>query len=626
MGQTTDFDVVGSYNNQRVTNIDAERSINLFEYIDPLGKKPKVLINTSGLVNTDINYGTDRGFRAQFVFGNSEYSVVGSRVYRKTLPSLVVTQIGSIGTFEGYVGVDANTFQILFVDGSEGYIYDTITGDFTLITDLAFPTGFCTDCTFLDGFFVVIHGTTNQFQLSQFNQGLVWGNDFTLGPPATGNTFLAAGASSPNLILSSGTTANYQVGTTVQFFLGVGGVFPVSVPPLVEGQTYYVQSVVNANTFTITATHNTSGNVPILFTTTGTPIIYVTNNGELQQGQVNSHPGTLIACRTLHRILFFFCENFTEVWQNAGIGTNLPFRRINAALIEYGTPARGSVAVGFDKMFFLSQDRDGLGAVMEVIGTEALPVSNRALDFQLSQYAALNQVSDCRAFLIKENGLIFYRMNFTAANHTFVYNVTFSSPQNEESKLWHEEETLDGDRHPAQTHAYFNGVNYVGNYALPIEYVLDPNIYTNAGENIRRVRITKAIVPPGYQRMRIDRLQLDLLQGQLVSQSEVLTLLTENGEIILTENGLDLLLQQAQQVILDGPLYVFLSISRDGGQSYGYKYRAPMGQLGARAFRTLWRKLGIIPRGQAFVAQFEFFDNAPFVILGGSWAMEVLPE
>ncbi len=38
------YDIVGSYNNQRLSEIDAERTINMFEYVDPLGKKPELVV------------------------------------------------------------------------------------------------------------------------------------------------------------------------------------------------------------------------------------------------------------------------------------------------------------------------------------------------------------------------------------------------------------------------------------------------------------------------------------------------------------------------------------------------------------------------------------------------------
>jgi hypothetical protein len=626
MTQTTDYDIVGSYNNQRISSIDAERSVNMFEYIDPLGKKPKSLINTSGLVDEEFDFGAATGgFRGQFVFKQpsnaetNEYCVIGNSIYRVSTAG-VTSLLGTISNSTGYVGIDANTFQIIFVNGEKGYIWDTIASTFTMITDASFPVK-PIDVCYLDGFFVVAHGDTNNFQLSSFNQGLVWGPDFATG---TGNAFTATSGASPNLVLGTGTTLNYAPGTPITF--NGAGTLPTGTPAISVGTTYYVKTVVNATTFTISTTN---GGAAITFSTVGIAPIFVTNGGQLQQGAITTHPGTIVACRTLHRRLFLFSQNFTEVWENAGIGTNLPFRRNNALLMEYGTPAIGSVSVGFDLMFFLSQDRDGLGSVMMVRGTESIPTSNRALDFQLAQYASDQQVADCRAFLIKENGLIFYRMNFTLANHTFVYNVTLSNPAQEETKYWHEEEVLNGNRHPAQTHAYFNGNNYVGDYLQPILYRVDPGVYTNNGELIRRMRITRAFVPPGYQRIRIDRLQIDILQGNINNLQpifEELDLLTEDGFIIQTESGDDILLQQELRLNDPQALYVFMSISKDGGQTYGYSVRAPMGNIGQRTFRTLWRKLGTTKRGQAFVAMFEFFDAVPFVILGASWAIELLPE
>lgn len=610
------YDIVGSYNNQRVTSIDSERTVNMFEYVDPLGKKPKTLINTSGLIDTEIQFGaSSMGFRRQFVFNNIEYSVVGADIFRTTTNGST-SLIGSFAnTDTGYVGIDANTFQIIFVDGQNGYIWDTNTNKFTQITDPSFPTN-PLDATYLDGFFVVTDGGTNGFQLSSFNQGLIWG-------PVSGtgtNTFTLAGGSA-NITLTSGSNATYQIGTPVVF---AGGSLPGE---LVAGTTYYVVSISSTNIIRVSAT---PGGTPITSAAGGSGT--VTNNGQLQQGFMTSHPGTIVACRTLHRRLFLFSQFYTEVWENAGIGTNLPFRRNNSLLMEYGTPAIGSIAVGFDRMYFLSQDRDGLGAVMQVTGSQSLPVSNRALDFQLAQYAADQQVSDCTSFLIKENGLIFYRMNFTTANHTFVYNVTLSDPNSEEGKLWHEEEVLNGDRHPAQTHAYFNGVNYVGDYANPVLYQVDSGTYTNAGEAIRRMRISRPVVPPGYQRIRIDRLQIDLLQGNVAdidADFEFLPLLTESNLIILTENGIEIEVEPAVNVNAHkSPIvpFVYLSISRDGGQTYGYTIKAPMGRIGQRTARTLWRKLGTTRRGQAFVTKFEFFDPVPFIILGASWDKDLLPE
>lgn len=530
---TEPFNIVGSYNHQIVASIDAERTVNMFEYIDPLGVSPRCLIQSSGLVDSGFSFGDEaHGFRQQFLFNGYNYLVVGSTVFRIS-PLNILEVIGNLPeTNSGYVGIDANTFQVIFVDGIEGYIFDTNAETYTKITDSDFPSA-PIDVCYLDGFFVVANGGTNEFRLCEFNNGMIWGG----------------------------------------------------------------------------------------------------SGGQLQQGTITSHPGNIVSCRTLHRRLFLFSEFYTEVWENAGIGTVLPFRRNNSLLIEYGTPCIGSVEVGYDRLYFISQNKDGLGPVVEIAGTEPRAISNRALDVQLALYAKEDALSDCRSYVIRDNGVIFYRMNFTKANHTFVYNASFSDPTKnateEGSRLWTEEEVLNGDRHPAQTHSYVNGINYVGDYDKPILYIVDPRAFTNNGESIRRMRISRPMATPGAQRRRVDRFQLNLLQGNIdqINFNPIhIPLLTQEGFRILTEDSKPIL-RESDLMVAD-PIYpeVFLSWSKDGGQTFGYLNKSPMGAVGQRSYRTIWRKLGVTPRGQSFVVKIEFFNEMPFVILGATWAHDILPE
>ena len=424
-------------------------------------------------------------------------------------------------------------------------------------------------------------------------KGLVWGNnsqsitaDHTLGTYG-------------ELILSS--TDDYQTGVSFTLSIGMSGVLP---SPLNDSDTYFAIRIDATHIAVASSYSNANLGIGIHLSDDGTPPFNITSTGQLQTAQIESHPGNIIACRTLHRRLFLFSENYTEVWEIAGIGTILPFRRNNSLLMEYGAAAIGSISVGFDVLFFLAQDRDGLGSIMMVQGTQAMPVSTRALDYQLAQYAANQAISDVRGFFVKENGLIFYRMNFTAANHTFVYNLSQSVPDNDATKFWHEEETLNGNRHPAQTHGFLNGLNYVGDYLLPKVYQLNNSTYTNNGETIKRSRITRALCPPGYQRLRVDRLQFDLLQGQYVKGISNLNYPTTVNP---TPN-------------------LSLRISKDGGQTYGYEIQAPLGTVGDRTFRTVFRKLGTIPRGQPWVIRVDFYFPYPLVVLGAAWAVSELPE
>ena len=616
-----DFDLIGSYDNQRVSTINAERTVNLFEYLDPNGKRPKCMLPTAGLVDANLNFGVETGgARAAFVFDGSIYQVYGSSVYRTTgsTGSLSTSLIGSISTTEGYVGIDANTYQVIFVDGVSGYIWDINAATFTRITDTGFP-GSPVDVCYLDGFFLVADGGTNNFYLSSLNQGMVWSGGTA--------TFMAVALT--DLITLSTTNANFATGVPVT--VTQGGTLP---PPLAQSTTYYAIRIssVTTNPGTIklaTSYENAIAGIPIDITGAGVAPNTITVSGQLQTASITSHPGTIVACRTLHRRIFLFSQNYTEVWENAGLGTNLPFRRNNSLLMEVGTPALGSISVGFDRMFFLAQDKDGLAGVMEVKGTESILVSTRALDFQLAQYAENPNtgVADARGVLIKENGLIFYRLNFTLANHTFVLNVSMST---NDAPKWHEEEVLNGDRHPAQTHAYFDGVNYYGSYSEPKFYIVDDQESSNDGETIRRMRIGRQMSPEGYNRLRIDRFQVDLLQGALpgddvFDEFEDIDLEDELGQPLQTEAAEDIILER-RLPITGGQPTVFLAISKDGGQTYGNYLHATMGKTGERTHRTVWRKLGTTPRGQGFVPKIEFFNDIPFVVLGAAWDFEVLPE
>jgi hypothetical protein len=101
----------------------------------------------------------------------------------------------------------------------------------------------------------------------------------------------------------------------------------------------------------------------------------------------------------------------------------------------------------------------------------------------------------------------------------------------------------------------------------------------------------------------------------------------ENTGLLLLQDGFNLLLEDSSDSNYNNqPPQIFLSWSKDGGQSYGYVQSLPMGNVGQRTFRTLARKLGVVPRGQAFVPKVEMYDPVPFALLGASWVFEILPQ
>jgi hypothetical protein len=140
------------------------------------------------------------------------------------------------------------------------------------------------------------------------------------------------------------------------------------------------------------------------------------------------------------------------------------------------------------------------------------------------------------------------------------------------------------------------------------------------------MRIGRQITPEGYNRLRIDRFQIDVLQGQEdIQQFNEIDLTTEDNNDLLTESNQNIIIEE-QLVSGGGNPVIFLTISKDGGQTYGNYLQATMGKIGERTHRTVWRKLGTTPRGQGFVPKIEFFNEIYFIILGAAWDFDILPE
>lgn len=313
---------------------------------------------------------------------------------------------------------------------------------------------------------------------------------------------------------------------------------------------------------------------------------------------VLSAPTVLIGCQRFKRRLFLFGDSITEVWLDAGYA-DFPFRRDNNLLFEHGLGARGSLVEGFDRMFYLSKDEDGFSAIMMVTGTVPKPISNEAIELQIQD---LTDPSDATAFVYRINGNIFYQINFTADNKTFVYNVTMGR--------WHTLEMLNGDRHTADTHMFFptnNGTrHFIGSYKDPNIYELSATISTNNGEDIKRSRVCSALYSPVYNNIRIDRFMVDLLQGVGTPNPAV----NKTGNIVTS----------VEQT--DDP-HVFLSISRDGGVTYENFGSAAVGKLGMRRVRTFWTSLGI---AREHIIRIDFYMPLPYYVLGAAIDMEVFKE
>lgn len=190
-----------------------------------------------------------------------------------------------------------------------------------------------------------------------------------------------------------------------------------------------------------------------------------------------------------HRIIWLLGTFTSEPWYNAG-NPAFPFALQPGVFVQYGCCAKYSACSDHDSIFWLSQDKNGRGLVIEGKGLQAKVVSTPAISQQFAKYATL---TDAVGFIYQQAGHIFYVLNFPSADKTWVYDKT--------TGLWHERCSVDGNgvehRHRANCHAMAYGVNVVGDWQNGNLYKFDLEVFTDAGTNIVRRRGFPHVVTDG---------------------------------------------------------------------------------------------------------------------------------
>lgn len=316
----------------------------------------------------------------------------------------------------------------------------------------------------------------------------------------------------------------------------------------------------------------------------------------LDYALINSRPTILNGVAVLKRRVFFFGQTKSELWQDAG-AADFPFRRDNNLLLEHGVKAIGSISEGFDLLFYLSADEDGVGSVMMVEGITPRPISERWLEEIIQTFT---KPEDAFGFVFRINGQIFYQINFTEDDRTFVYNVN--------TKEWHDLEMLDKSRDIANTHVYFMNKHFITTYNDEYLYEMSPNFLTNGGEKIRKSRTLRVLSEPTYERVTYNRIQVDMLQGVGAINTKPISSYPPN---------------QVPASAGDVDPQIFLSLSTDGGATYNSFGSVSFGKAGNRLIRVIWRSMG---GHRDAIFELESYSSVPTYILGGGVDYEIQKE
>ena len=253
-------------------------------------------------------------------------------------------------------------------------------------------------------------------------------------------------------------------------------------------------------------------------------------------------------------------EDSSEVWVDAGTFP-FPFQRIPGTSTQHGIVAKFSVARLGNSFAYLSRNIRGQSQVMLMEGYIPKRISTHAVENTL-----VNQtVSDAVAFTYQLEGHEVYVISFPTLDITWAYDIT--------TDMWHKwlwcDNTNTYHRCRANCVAVFQNMVLVGDWQNGQIYELDPNNFTDNGQNVRRLRRAPHLVTD-LQRQYFEEFQIQFQPG-----------VGTTGVSMPVDTKSTTTYPQAM-----------LRWSNDGGSTWSREYWVTIGQEGKYKNRAIWRRMG----------------------------------
>lgn len=640
------LNVCGSSVFGRYPKIDSEHTFNMFISDNFMVPYPgyKVGINASYFGDAARGraiYSSDKQGLIFAVFDDRFYSI--NLTYDQTYSYIINNQINFIGnleTTEGRVYISENNKpQILVSDGVHLYLYDTslqfvqetftadhTTGIITVASTAnlqegqpvtlsnvggALPDGLSSTTTY---YVDIIDGTTLKF----------------CATPADA----AAGTS---VTFSDNGSGTNTLTTTGQF-----NIVPLDFTPgyITFHDTYFIAAA-SGDTFYQPAANNTwrlSGQ----------------NDGLTWPGELDgvSYIGTLetkpdntqavVRFPSRGNMIFVMGNDVTESWYDAGAQL-FPYQRSISTNIDYGCISAATVTYMDELVVWLAKNEKSGPVIMASTGDMPKKITTDGIDFV---FAHLNNPQDSEAFLYRKDGHIIYHINFYTDNQSYFYD--FST-----NKIYEACDQNSNYYSMGQVVFYKNQYYSISKDTGHL-YIFDTTIYTydspNADGNlsaveIPRTRVCKNIRLPNQDYFIANDLGFTIETGEqdnLYQDNGPLFLITEDGNRLITEFVPDFIATESDEVMITEagdpmitetgepnsfyfliaeqadmvPLYprIDLSVSYDGGATFGSSFAYHLNPPAKRKNKLLWWQLGV---GNDMVFQFRFWSFKRMVVTDG---------
>lgn len=296
--------------------------------------------------------------------------------------------------------------------------------------------------------------------------------------------------------------------------------------------------------------------------------------------------------------LVLFGHTVIEQWQDIK-GALFPYQRSSTLNVDYGCLNASSIAALDTSIVWLAANEQSGPTLMIMQGNAIKSISTDGMDFK---FASLTNPENCTGFLFRQDGHLIYQFTFPDDNLSYSYD--FSS----EKFFTVTDENL--DYHIARDVVFINNKYYFvslkgGNlYEFGTKYTTLQYSDTDI-QQIPRLRICPPLRLPS-QRMFIGKsLGFTIENGQLNTITTVQATTTGESDTLGTEDLFDIATESgvliatdsdAETIVTNTYTYasesVDLSISRDGGQSFGSGWRLDMNNTGNRKSRFIYQRLG----------------------------------
>lgn len=272
--------------------------------------------------------------------------------------------------------------------------------------------------------------------------------------------------------------------------------------------------------------------------------------------------------------VFLFGTASIEYWQNTGV-QGFPFAPATGATQEIGLGATFSVAKWNNSVAFLATNLQGGYQIYASTPGAVQKISTTDIDAIIAGFV---NPADAVGMSYVVDGHPMYQINFQRDARSFLYDGT--------TGIW--SEVISGvqlsGRHICNQAIAFNGKVYASDYSVGNIYQLDENTFTDNSAPIMRLIQTRSIHDNGNM-IGIDELVLSM----------------ETGVGVVTGQG-------------SNPV-VMVSVSKDGGRTFGNERWMGIGRLGQYLLRATLRRFGA---SRQFCFRFRMTDPVKFAVSYGS--------